>query len=61
MAAYDARLATRTTADVSRRLRLLALLRGLPLSHLLTELLDKSLPTAETLAGQLRNGHGDDN
>ena len=59
--AYDARLATRTTADVAKRLRILATLRGLPLCHLLTELLDKALPSADKLAGQLQNGHGDDN
>lgn len=51
--AYDARLATCITAPVDRRLRMLALLKGKPLSHLLTDLLDDVLPPAEELAGQL--------
>ena len=51
--AYDARLATCITASVDRRLRMLALVQGKRLSHLLTDLLDDALPPADELAGQL--------
>ena len=54
MADLDARLATRTTEDVSRRLRLTAVLRGKPIGELLTEVLDGALPSAAALADQLK-------
>lgn len=54
--AYDARLATRITTPVDLRLRMLALLKGEPLSHVLDGLLDQVLPPADELASQL--GHG---
>lgn len=50
---YDVRLATCITAPVDRRLRMLALVEGKRLSHVLTDLLDNVLPPAEELAGQL--------
>jgi hypothetical protein len=53
MATYDYRLATRVTSAVALRLRQTALLRAMPLSHLLTEVLDKGLPSGMELAGQL--------
>lgn len=57
---YTARLGTRVTEDVSARLRFAAVLERLPLSHLLTGLLDRSLPSAEELAAQVaRKGAGD--
>jgi hypothetical protein len=52
--ADEVRLATRIGCDVDRRLRMLALVRRQRLSHLLTSLLDQSLPPADELAGQLR-------
>lgn len=52
--AYDVRLATRITGAVDRRLRMLALVRRQPLSHVLTTLLDQALPPVEELAGELK-------
>jgi hypothetical protein len=51
--AYDVRLATRITPAVDRRLRMLALARSQPLSHVLTGLLDQVLPPADELASML--------
>lgn len=50
---YDVRLATRITGPVDRRLRMLALVRSQPLSHVLVSLLDQALPTADELASLL--------
>jgi hypothetical protein len=47
------RLATRITPAVDRRLRMLALARSQPLSHVLTGLLDQVLPAADELASML--------
>jgi len=61
MTLNDARLATRIPGQVSRRLRLLALVKGERLSATLTRLLDDALPSAEDLAGQLgTKGHETD-
>jgi hypothetical protein len=58
---YTTRLATRITEDVDARLRLAALLQRLPLCHVLTGLLDRALPAADELAGQLaRKGAGNE-
>ena len=51
--AYDVRLATRITTTVDRRLRMLALARSQPLSHVLADLLDQALPSADELAALL--------
>ncbi len=51
--AYDVRLATKLTAPVNRRLRMLALVKGEPLSHVLVGLLDQALPPADELASLL--------
>lgn len=51
--AYDVRLATRITTAVDRRLRMLALIRSQPLSHVLVSLLDQALPPADELASLL--------
>ena len=48
--AYDVPLTTRITSAVDRRLRMLALARSQPLSHVLTGLLDQALPSADELA-----------
>ena len=48
--AYDTRLATRITKTVDRRLRMLALVKGQPVNHVLVGLLDQALPSAEDLA-----------
>lgn len=50
---YDVRLATRITAAVDRRLRMLALAKSEPLSHVLVSLLDQALPPADELASLL--------
>jgi hypothetical protein len=51
--AHDVRLATKIDPAVDRRLRMLWLLEGGELSGLLTAVLDRALPPAETLAGRL--------
>ena len=51
---YSARLATRVTASVDTRLRQLALLSRRRISHVLDEVLDSALPTAEDLTAQMR-------
>ena len=51
--AYDVRLATRITAAVDRRLRMLALVNSQPLSHVLVSILDQVLPPADELASLL--------
>jgi uncharacterized protein (DUF2342 family) len=53
MAELETRLATRTTQDVSQRLRLTAVLRGKQIAELLTEVLDGALPSAADLGRQL--------
>lgn len=50
---YDVRLATKITASVDRRLRMLALARSQALSHVLVSLLDQALPSADELASLL--------
>ena len=50
---YDARLGTRITENVDARLRQLALIRRRRLSHVLDDVLDAALPTAEDLTTQL--------
>lgn len=54
---YDVRLATRITPAVDRRLRMLALIKSQPLSHVLTGLLDQVLPAADELASLLGESH----
>jgi len=54
--AYDVRLATRITTAVDRRLRMLALVKSQPLSHVLVGLLDQALPPADELASLLGDG-----
>jgi hypothetical protein len=51
---YDARLATRLTVGVDARLRQLALVSRRRISHVLDDVLDGALPTAEELTAQLR-------
>lgn len=58
--AYDVRLATRITPAVDRRLRMLALIKSQPLSHVLTGLLDQVLPAADELASLLGDDCGDE-
>ena len=58
--AYDVRLATRITTAVDRRLRMLALAKSQPLSHVLVGLLDQALPSADELAALLGDGCGDE-
>ena len=51
--AYNARLGTRITENVDTRLRQLALIRRRRLRHVLDDVLDAALPTAEDLTAQL--------
>ena len=53
MAELDVRLVTRTTTDVSRRLRLTAVLRDKQISELLTEVLENALPSSADLGRRL--------
>ena len=56
--AYDARLATRLSVGVDRRLRMMALVKGESLSSVLDGLLDQVLPSAAELAALLAaSGH----
>lgn len=57
---YDVPLTTRVTAAVDRRLRMLALATSQPLSHVLTNLLDQALPSADELVSRLLDGGSDD-
>ena len=49
----EVRFATRLSVSVDKRLRMLAILEGRPLGHVLDDVLDKALPSAEELAGRL--------
>ena len=60
MTDYYARLGTRITNPVARRLRLLVLIRRQPLSRVLTELLDQALPSFAELTEQLKGQGNDD-
>ena len=60
MNGYSARLGTRITGPVARRLRLLVVLRRQPLNRVLTELLDKNLPSLAELTEQLNRQGSDD-
>jgi hypothetical protein len=60
MAAYYKRLASRITAGAEARLKLLALLRGRRLSHVLHSAPDQFLPTAAELSGPARLFAGGD-
>jgi uncharacterized protein (DUF1778 family) len=50
---YTARLATRVTTSVDTRLRQVALLSRRRISHVLDDVLDSALPTAQDLAAQV--------
>ena len=50
---YNVRLATKISATVDRRLRMLALIKGRPLNHVLVSLLDQALPGVDELAALL--------
>jgi hypothetical protein len=60
MTAYDARLGTRISNPVARRLRLLVVVRRQPLNRVLTDLLDQALPTLAELTDQLKGQGSDD-
>ena len=55
---YTARLATRVTTSVDIRLRQLALLSRRRISHVLDDVLDAALPSAEDLSAQLARRAG---
>jgi hypothetical protein len=61
MDGYSARLGTRIAGPVAMRLRLLVVVRGQPLNRVLTELLDKGLPSLAELTEQLNRQGSDDN
>jgi len=54
------RMATRITSAVDRRLRMLALVKGQPMNHVLVGLLDQVLPSADELAALLAAGVPDE-
>jgi hypothetical protein len=60
MTSYDARLGTRISGPVARRLRLLVLVRHQPLNRVLSELLDQTLPSLAELTEQLKRQGSDD-
>jgi len=59
MTSYDARLGTRISGPVARRLRLLVLVRRQPLNRVLSELLDQTLPSLAELTDQLKEQGSD--
>lgn len=59
-AALTARLATRISRDVDRRLRLAAVLRDARLGEFLDQLLDQALPNAAEIAAQMSGGTRDE-
>jgi hypothetical protein len=56
MARYDRRIATRITRDADNRLRLAALAWRRPLSAVLTDVIERALPSADELSARLRDG-----
>ena len=56
----DARLATRISEGVDRRLRLAALVQRMPLGLCLDRVLDQALPPVDQLADQIRGVTRDD-
>ena len=52
---YDCRIATRITSAADNRLRLASLVLRRPLSAVLTDALDKALPSADELAERLQD------
>jgi hypothetical protein len=56
----DARVATRISEPVDRRLRLAALVRRMPLGLFLDSVLDQALPPVDQLADQIRGGNRDE-
>jgi hypothetical protein len=56
----DARLATRISEGVDRRLRLAAVVQRLPIGLFLDRVLDQALPPVDQLAEQIRGGTRDD-
>ena len=60
MAEKTARLATRIDTKVDERLRLLAHVRRQRMGRVLSELLDRALPSAVELTEQISNGGGAD-
>ena len=60
MTANGARIGTRISDPVARRLRLLVLVRRQPLNRVLTDLLDQTLPSLADLTEQLRSQGSDD-
>jgi hypothetical protein len=59
-AALDARLATRISEDVDRRLRLAALVRRMPIGQFLDLVLGQALPPLGQLADQIRGATTDE-
>lgn len=58
--ALGARLATRISGDVDRRLRLAALVRRMPIGQFLDLVLDQALPPVDQLADQIRGAIPDE-
>jgi hypothetical protein len=54
MSGFDARLVTRITTETRRRLKLAAAVADTSISALLTEVLDRGLPTDAELGDQVR-------
>jgi hypothetical protein len=46
--------------ELAKRLRTWAALRGLPVSHVIAELVRRAVPTADQLADQIRGGGRDE-
>ena len=55
MPRYDRRIATRISRDADNRLRLASAVQRRPLSAVLSDAIRSALPTADELAGLLRD------
>ena len=56
VAARQERVSADLPGELAKRLRTWAALRGLPVSHVIAELVKRAVPTADQLADQIRGG-----
>ena len=54
--ARQERVAADLPGELAKRLRTWAAVRGLPVSHVIAELVGRAVPTADQLADQIRGG-----
>ena len=59
-AARQERVSADLPGELAKRLRTWAALRGLPVSHVIAELVRRAVPTTDQLADQIRGGARDE-